>query len=416
VTLPLEVTIDRLERRDRERIDAIVASAVPEVAPTLALVAWRSGAPVLDLQAGWMDPDDRSRSTRPDALFDLASITKTVTATLFLGLVSRQRVGLDDAVVSVIPELGEGGLRPVEGGQEPLTRRRLPTPPDRACWTADPAELTFRQLLTHTSGLAPWRSVFEAAGPVPPPAGVVDAVAPSARHAATIRAVAAYPFVDRPGRAFAYSDLGFMLLGETVSRLHGRPLDAIVRSELADGLGTRDFVYRPPNVGIELERIVPTSVDELWRHRRCWGEVEDENAAGMGGIAGHAGLFATAGAIARFGEAWRTGSSALGISPALIEEATRDQTSGLDATRGLGWQLHGDRPQDEDASHLASLGPGAFGHTGFTGTSVAIDPPRELVVVLLTNRVYASRTHKGIEDLRRDVQSAIAEAASSDIA
>ena len=79
-------------------------------------------------------------------------------------------------------------------------------------------------------------------------------------------------------------------------------------------------------------------------------------------------------------------------------------------TRGLGWQLRGSRPQDEDASHLAPLGPGAFGHTGFTGTSIAIDPTRDLVIVLLTNRVYASRTHPGIDEVRREVHSAIAAA------
>jgi CubicO group peptidase (beta-lactamase class C family) len=220
-----------------------------------------------------------------------------------------------------------------------------------------------------------------------------------------------YPFVDRPGRAYAYSDLGYMLLGETVRRLHGEPLDAIVRSELASGAGFGDLVYRPPDAGIARERIVPTSVDELWRHRRCWGEVEDENAAGMGGIAGHAGLFATAHAVARFGDAWRTRSPALGIRPALIDAASLDQTAGHDVTRGSVWQLRGTRPQDEDASHLAPLGPGAFGHTGFTGTSLTIDPTRELVIVLLSNRVYASRTHQGIEELRAALHRAIAAAA-----
>ena len=128
MSLPLEVAADRLERADRERIEEIIGAAVPRVAPTLALVVWSSGTPVLDLRAGWMDPDRRLRATRPDALFDLASVTKTITATLFLRLVSSGRVGLDDPVVSVIPELGEGGPRSIEGGQEPLTRVRLPTP------------------------------------------------------------------------------------------------------------------------------------------------------------------------------------------------------------------------------------------------------------------------------------------------
>jgi CubicO group peptidase (beta-lactamase class C family) len=275
----------------------------------------------------------------------------------------------------------------------------------------DPATVTFRQLLTHTSGMAPWRSVFEVAGPLPPEPASADAVTPSIRHAAAIRAVARYPFVDEPGRAFHYSDLGFMLLGETVRRLYGRPLEATV-AQLADDLGMRDLVYRPLDAGIGRERVVPTSMDELWRHRRCWGEVEDENAAGMGGIAGHAGLFAPADDIVRFGEAWRTGSPALGIAPALLEQATRDQTAGLDVTRGLAWQLRGTRARDEDASHLVPLMPGAFGHTGFTGTSIAVDPDRGLVVVLLTDRVYAARTHPGIEQLREHLHQVIAAASS----
>jgi CubicO group peptidase (beta-lactamase class C family) len=382
------------------------------VAPTLALVVRWSGRAVLDLRAGWMDPDARTQPTRPDALFDLASITKTITATLVLQLVSRGLIALDDPVASVIPELGEAGPHLVEGGQEPLTRRRLPTPSERAGWTADPAAVTFRQLLTHTSGLAPWRSVFEAAGPVPPEPGAADPVDPVIRHAAAIEAVVAYPFVDRPGRAFAYSDLGFMLLGETLRRLHGTSLDAIVRSELALGLGLDDLVYRPQEAGVDRERVVPTSIDELWRHRRCWGEVEDENAAGMGSVAGHAGLFGTADAVARFGEAWRMRSPSLAIGHAIVADATRDQTSDLDVTRGLGWQLHGRRPLDEDAAHLRSLALDAFGHTGFTGTSIAVDPTRALVVVLLTNRVYASRTNPGIEALRAELHRVIGSAAA----
>jgi CubicO group peptidase (beta-lactamase class C family) len=131
----------------------------------------------------------------------------------------------------------------------------------------------------------------------------------------------------------------------------------------------------------------------------------------MGGVAGQAGLFATADAIARYGQAWLAVEPTLGIDPELVREAVCDQTEGLDVTHGLGWQVRGDRSQDEGASHLTPLSHGAFGHTGFTGTSIAIDPDRELVIVLLTNRVYASRTHEGIDALRRRLYAAIIEAA-----
>ena len=414
MSLPLEVGIDRLERVDRDRIDAIVGATVPSVAPTLALTVWHRGSPLLELRAGWMDPGTRHVPTRADAVFDLASITKTLTSTLFLRLVSADRVGLDDRVVTVIPELEEGGPRPLDGGQEPLSRVHLPAPPERAGWTVDVTEVTFRHLLTHTSGLAPWRSVFEASGPVPPEPGAADAVSPEERHAAGIRSVLRYPFVDRPGRAFHYSDLGLMLLGEAVRRLEGSSLESLVRSGLGPAIGLQSLGYRPLDAGIARARIVPTSVDELWRGRRCWGEVEDENCAGMGGIAGHAGVFASAADVARFGQAWLGRDRRLGVGSTVMDEAVSDQTgTRLGASRGLGWQRRSERSNDEDEGHLTPLAPSAFGHTGFTGTSLAIDPERQLVVALLTNRVYASRTHEGIEALRGEVTTALARAAGA---
>ena len=211
----------------------------------------------------------------------------------------------------------------------------------------------------------------------------------SIRHAAAIRAVAGYPFVDRPGRAFAYSDLGFMLLGETVRRVRGAPLDAIVR-ELArrhrpHAISPTDR-WTPGSSASGSSRPASTSCGGIdvagarsrTRTRRGWAGSPAMRASSPRPTTSPASV--TPGGL---------GSPALGVEPALIDEATRDQTAGLDVTRGLGWQLRGSRPQDEDASHLAPLGPGAFGHTGFTGTSIAIDPTRDLVIVLLTNRVYA---------------------------
>jgi CubicO group peptidase (beta-lactamase class C family) len=159
------------------------------------------------------------------------------------------------------------------------------------------------------------------------------------------------------------------------------------------------MTFLPLRAGCTRSSIAPTSVDDDYRGRRLWGEVEDENAAGMGGVSGHAGLFATVDDVARLGQAWLSGDPRLGIDPALANEAVRDQTPGLGEARGLGWQV---QPTD----HLAPLGQRAYGHTGFTGTSLAIDPDRGLVVTLLTNRVYAGRTHPGIEELRHAVHEA----------
>ena len=180
-----------------------------------------------------------------------------------------------------------------------------------------PAAVTFRQLLTHTGGLAPWRSVFRDGG---------------------LEAVYGYPFVARPGTEFHYSDLGFMLLGEAVARLFRAPLDVAMQALVRDRLGLDSLTYAPSRTGRPQRDIAPTSIDEDWRGRRCWGEADDENAASLDGVAGHAGLFATADDVARFGVAWLRRDPRLRL-PAYWTTATSDQTPGLGAARGLGWQL-----------------------------------------------------------------------------
>jgi CubicO group peptidase (beta-lactamase class C family) len=348
---------------------------------------------------GWLDPGERAVRTRPDTRFDLASLTKLFTTSAFLGLVSDGQVRLDDPAVKAVPEFGAGGARPIDGGQEPLSRRLLPTPPDRQGWRVEPSDVTFRQLLSHSGGLAPWRSIFRETGPVPQPPGRSDPVPVERRQRAGLAAICGYPFVDRPGRAIHYSDLGFMLLGEAVSRLDGVSLAESIGRRVTGPLALDTICYRPIDAGVPREGIAPTSTDADWRLRRCWGEVEDENAAGLGGVAGHAGLFGRAVDVARLGQAWLDRDPRLGIDRALLDEALREQASGGPVRRGLGWQLHPGRGAGED-EYLEAMGPASFGHTGFTGTSLAIDPERHLVVALLTNRVYAGRAHAGIEGLR----------------
>jgi CubicO group peptidase (beta-lactamase class C family) len=409
VSATLQVGVDRLERADRARLARIIEAAIPTVAPTLAIAVHRGGEPAFEAGAGWLDPDTRQRPATPAALFDLASLTKLFTATTFLGLVAQGHVRLDGAVVDVIPELGAGGPRPVDGGQEPLSRRLLPTPADHEGWLVDPAEVTFRQLLAHTAGLAPWRAVFEATGPVPPPPDEPDPVLASVRWRAGLAAVCGYPFVDRPGRAVHYSDLGFMLLGEAVRRIAGETLDQAIAEDVLQPLGLGSATFTPVASGVAREEVVPTSIDSPWRGRRCWGEVEDENAAGLGGVSGHAGLFASAADVARFGQAWLDGDARLGLARPLLAVATTDQTTGFvepPGARGLGWQLRMDGPGDAEAAFLEPLASGSYGHTGFTGTSLAIDPSRGLVVALLTNRVYAGHTHPGIDELRWRISQA----------
>jgi CubicO group peptidase (beta-lactamase class C family) len=275
---------------------------------------------------------------------------------------------------------------------------------DRRGWLVDPTEVTFRQLLTHTSGMAPWRAIFRESGPVPPPPDRDDASDTHQRRRDGLAALCSYPFVARPGSEFHYSDLGFMALGEAVARLGEARLDEVVRTRVTEPLGLDSVGYAPARSGIPTSRIVPTSVDDDWRMRRCWGEVEDENAAGLGGVAGHAGLFGSIADVTAFGQAWLAADAGLGLDADLVATATRDQTAAFGVSRGLGWQLRG-----SDADYLSPFGDGSFGHTGFTGTSLAIDPARGMVVVLLTDRVYAGRTHEGIEALRMAIHDVCAE-------
>lgn len=403
------VAEDRLGDVASRRVRALLASAVPSVAPAVALSAWLEGEPLVEVVHGRLDPGEGGRPTRLGTRFDLASLTKLFTTTAFLGLLSDRRVELDDPLVGVIPEFGASGLRPVDGGQEPLSRRLLPTPPERQGWSVDPGDVTFRQLLSHTSGLAPWRSVFRETGPVPSPPFETDQVPAKRRWRAGLSAICAYPFVDRPGRCIHYSDLGFMLLGEAMTRLAGAPLAKSIAARVTSPLELESVGYRPIAAGVTREGIAPSSLDDDWRMRRCWGEVEDENAAGLGGVAGHAGLFGCAADVARFGQAWLERDPRLRIDPTFLDEAVREQAADGGERRGLGWQLRSTQAGGDD-SYLSVLGPGTVGHTGFTGTSLAIDPSRRLVVALLTNRVYGGRRNEGIEGFRAAVHGVLAEA------
>ncbi len=361
----------------------------------------------MDAAWGWIDPETQHHPVTHETLFDLASVTKLFTMTAFLSLVSDGAVGLDDPLITVIPEFGQCGLRPLNGGQDPHTKQMLPVPNSVQGQMADPAQVTFRHLLTHTSGLAPWRQVYQAAGPPPPPPIVPDPIPRGQRLAKGLEAIYTYPFVALPGETVYYSDLGLILLGETVSRLHDRQgtLDSAVQARVLEPLGLTTLRYNPVANGMEQEKIAPTECDPDWRGRRCWGEVHDENACGLGGVAGHAGLFGTAVELAYFGQAWLENDERLAISRLLMTQAEQEQAVSDGMRRGLGWMLKA----AEDSSAGDRFSADSYGHTGFTGTSLWIDPARELVVACLTNRVYPGRYKPGIHAFRRALHDRVVE-------
>jgi CubicO group peptidase (beta-lactamase class C family) len=328
--------------------------------PGFVLLAARDGVIVTHAARGWAVRWRGERvPMRPDTVFDIASLTKLFTAVVVARLAERGVLDLDAPVGRYLP-----GFRPVV----PVWR-----------------------LLTHTAGLPPWADL----GPYPDNA---------ARLAAIGEADLAYP----PGTGYAYSDLGLIAAGAVAEAAAGRPLDELVAAHVTRPLGLADTGFTPPPA--LLPRIAATEYQPGTGRGLVRGEVHDENAYYLGGVAGHAGIFSTAADLAALAQAMLNGGR-LGERRLLSEEWTRrvltNHNAGLGpaAARGLGWQL--DQPWYMDA--LAS--PGSFGHTGFTGTSLVADPRTGSLLVLLTNRVHPSRERGTDSAYRRAPARVLARAA-----
>jgi CubicO group peptidase (beta-lactamase class C family) len=317
-------------------------------------LAWSASSPAVD-------PDS--------SMYDLASLTKVVaTTTSLMLLVERGQVRLDEPVSTYIAEL-----------KRPET-----------------AAITVRQLLTHTSGL-------RADIPDPELRAIRDSAALMARVLRETPRVA-------PGTRVIYSDLNAILLGEVVRRVAGEPLDAFVTREVFVPLGLHQTMFRPPS---RLRpRIAPTGV---WHGHPVAGIVNDGSAFKLRGVSGNAGVFSTAADVARFAQFVLRGGTGRAGRRLLREETVRLFTSKATAfragteARALGWQAV---PTGESVSSAGTLfGPRSFGHTGWTGTSLWIDPDRDLFVVLLTNRAYVPRARRPFTLLKR-VRSGVADAAA----
>ncbi|MCY3799368.1 MAG: serine hydrolase [Chloroflexi bacterium] len=377
---------------------------LPGTFPALSICVIHRGETVWQDAWGWIDPDDQSTPVSIDTLFDLASVTKLIVETSFLALVEAGAIDLESRLVDIVPEFGRLNPRKIASGQDPHTRARLPAEERFRGKSVDPGAVTFKHLLTHSSGLPPWRSVYLLAADRPPPPPIHVRHYDEARWQRGLRAMVDFPFAGTIGDTIRYTDIGIMLLGEAVARLHGSRLDTAVRDLALQPLALDSFTYIPMLNGVARDRIAPTELDNHWRQRRAWGEVHDENTCGVGGIAGHAGLFATALDVARFGQAWLAGDERLGLGAELRAEATRLQVAGQ-YRLGLGWMLKA----DSDSSAGDRYNAISYGHTGFTGTSLWIDPERQLVSAALTNRVYHGRRDEGIHAFRRAIHDLIVE-------
>lgn len=294
---------------------------------------------------------DWAPSPRPDehTMWDLASLSKVIgLTTAVMQLVEQHRIDLD----------------------APL-QRYIPT------WTGKNKEkVTIRHLLTHTSGLPAFRAYDQIT------------------HDPDSMAVLMFntPLDTLPGVRMVYSDIGAYMLGRLVEQLTGQSLDLYEHDHIFEPLKMHETMYRPP---IALwDRIAPTEIDSIQRHRKVRGMVHDERAYYLGGVSAHAGLFSSGHDLARFSEMYLNGGTLDGahiVSPDMIKLFTTRQVE----DRALGWQ----KPNGTNsAGHKMS--PEAFGHTGFTGTSIWIDPVRDFYVVLLTNRVDPTRNNNKIGRVR----------------
>jgi beta-glucosidase-like glycosyl hydrolase/CubicO group peptidase (beta-lactamase class C family) len=310
--------------------------------------------------------DATSAAVTPDTIYDAASLTKAVVTTTLVAMqVEAGRLGLDLPVARYIPEWNDG--------PNPEWRRSV----------------TLRHLLTHSSGLPAHKDYF--------------LTIHSRREA--IANICKEPLEYPPGTKTVYSDLDFMLLGEILERATGMTVDQLARERIFAPLGMANTMFKPQK-GLA-SRIAPTENDATYRKRLLQGEVDDENAFAMGGVAGHAGMFATAPDLAAFCQMLLNGG--IYAHQRLLTRATIAQFTVPQAfaanTRTLGWMAP---TTDSSSGHYFSAR--SFGHLGFTGTSIWIDPDRELFVILLTNRVYPTRANDRITAVRPALHDAVIEA------
>jgi CubicO group peptidase (beta-lactamase class C family) len=336
------------------------------------------GARVAIRPFGKQGYDDGAPPVTPDTIYDAASLTKSVvTATLAAMLVEAGHLDLDAPVPRYIPEW--------TAQQNEVAAQRLSSRWNDA--------VTVRHLLTHTSGLPAHKNYFQN-----------HFQTAASRREIVARVLATAP-AHEPGAQSIYSDLGFIVLGEIIERLTGKALDELARRRIFDSLGMTASTFKP--AASLRSRIAPTEVDDTFRKRLVHGEVHDENAWVMGGVAGHAGLFTTAADLAVFCQTLLNGG--IYAHRRLLRRATIAQfntASPLAAhTRALGWNVP--TPGSSSGHYFSAR---SFGHTGFTGTSIWIDPDKQLFVVLLTNRVHPSRDNDKINTVRPALHDAIVEA------
>lgn len=305
--------------------------------PGLAVIIGRHGGLVWERGYGSIDWNASTTAVDPArTMYDLASLTKVIaTTTAVMVLYDEHRIRLDDPVSKYLRAYRRGAKR----------------------------QVTIRMLLEHRAGLPPGRNVYRR--------GRSPAVAR--------RLILATPLAYRPNEREVYSDVGADVLGFVVEAVSGERLDTFVRNHVFRPLGMRSTMFRPPRA--LRARIAPTEIASSRGHP-LRGEVHDETADALGGVAGNAGLFSTAGDLAVFAQMMLDGGTYHGV------RVVRDSTVALFTRREYGWRALGWETCSGGASCGRYMSDMAYGHTGFTGTSIWIDPENDLFVIVLANRMH----------------------------
>ncbi|MGA9391531.1 MAG: serine hydrolase domain-containing protein [Candidatus Sulfotelmatobacter sp.] len=367
---PLSPLLDAFEQQDDLFSPAflILQEAIVQRGFPAATVAVTYNGRLVCLKAfGRFTYELNSPTATAETLFDLASLTKVVaTSSMAMLIYERGLLDLEAAVAAVVPEFA--------ADVEKDPRRH---------------DVTFRQLLAHSSGLPAYEKLFRKAH----------------TREQLLAAAFATPLTADPGACAEYSDIGFILLGAALERLADESIDRFCQREIFAPLGMIHTTFNPP-LGTRAH-IPPTADDRNFRHRIIQGEVQDENASILGGVAPHAGLFSTAVDLAKFAHAMLFAARSI-FHPETIALFTRRESTPAGTSRALGW--------DTPSAHSQSgkyFGGSSFGHLGYTGTSLWIDPERQLSIILLTNRTWPDCSNHAIKQVRPKFHDAVIEALQS---
>jgi serine-type D-Ala-D-Ala carboxypeptidase len=343
----------------------ILEQAIEDRAFPGASIAVTQGAKLIALKGfGRFTFEHSSPVASTNSIFDLASVTKVVaTTSMAMVLYERGLLDLEAPITGVLPEFDSADSRR--------------------------SQVTFRMLLAHSSGLPAYEKLFLRAF----------------TREALLREAFAVSLKHDPGTHAEYSDIGFILLGIALERISGESLDSFCRREVFGPLGMAGTAFTPPLSWHD--RSVPTTEDRSFRKRTIQGEVQDENASVMGGVAGHAGVFSTAPDLASFANVMLDGGGPI-VRRTTIDLFTRREHSPAGTSRALGWDTPSSPSQSGKYFSAAS-----YGHLGYTGTSLWIDPERQLSITLLTNRTWADCSNQAIKAVRPRFHDAVIEALGS---